>query len=113
MVNQKDIISVESYDEALDRYNKTEYVVLSRDEYNAVTKQALACKVIYSTDVKPYLIPIIVNGLRRNSKIDTLNIYTIRDRTVTDESPTVLGQVSDKEFLQIAQTHLLNYNFKT
>lgn len=111
-MKQKDIISVESYDEALDRYSKREYVVLSRDEYNFVTKQALACKVIYSTDVKPYLIPIIVSGLRRNSKVDTLNIYTIREGTVAIESITTLGQVSNKDFLQIGQAHLLNYNLK-
>lgn len=62
-MKQKDIISDESYDEALDRHSKREYVALSRDEYNFVTKQALLCKVVYSTDVKPYLIPVIVNGL--------------------------------------------------
>lgn len=73
---------------------------MSRDEYNFVTKQALTCKVVYSTDVKPYLIPIIVSGLRRNSKVDTLNIYTIREDTVAIESIANLGQVSDKEFLQ-------------
>lgn len=110
-MKQKDIISVESYNEALDRHSKREYVVLSRDEYNIVTKQALVCKVVYLTDVKPYLIPVSVNGLRRNSKVDTLNIYTIHEDAVATESITTLGQVSDKEFLQIGQAYLLNYNF--
>jgi|SRR5699024_4521843 len=111
-MKQKDIISVESYDEALDRYSKTEYVVLSRNEYNIAMKQALVCKVVYSTDVKPYLIPIIISGLRRNSRVDTLNIYTIREGAVADKSITILGQVSDKEFLQIGQAYLLNYNLQ-
>lgn len=111
-MKQKDVISVESYNEALDRYSKMEYVILSRDEYSVAMKQALACKVVYSTDVKPYLIPIIVSGLRRNSKVDTLNIYTIHEETVVIESIANLGQVSDKEFLQIGQVYLLNYNLK-
>jgi len=50
--------------------------------------------------------------LRRNSKVDTLNIYTIHEGTVATESITTLGQVSDKEFLQIGQDYLLNYNLK-
>lgn len=87
-------------------------MVLSRDEYNFVTKQALTCKVVYSTDVKPYLIPIIVSGLRRNSRVDTLNVYTIYDNRIADESITTLDQVSNKEFLQIGQAHLLNYNLQ-
>lgn len=110
-MKQKDVISVESYDKVLDRYSKTEYVVLSRDEYNIAMKQALVCKVVYSTDVKPYLIPIIVSGLRRNSKVDTLNIYTIREGTVAIESIANLGQVSDKDFLRIALAFNLNFNF--
>ena len=87
-------------------------MVLSRDEYKFAVKQILECKVIYLTNVNPYLISIIVSGLRGNSRVDTLNVYTIYDNRIADESITTLDQVSNKEFLQIGQAHLLNYNLQ-
>ena len=78
MVNQKGVITVELYNKEFNRYSKSEYVIISRDEYNRVTKQFLACKIVYSKNVKPYIVPIKVSGLRRNSKVNTLNIHTIK-----------------------------------
>lgn len=109
MVKQKDIISVESYNEELDRYNKTEYVVLSRDEYNVVTKQFLTCEIIYTKEKKPYFIPIQVPVLRRNSKVNTLYIYTLKNET--GSSKERVGEITTNEFLKIAQATLLNFNF--
>ena len=110
-MKQKDVISVESYDEVLDRYSKTEYVVLSRDEYNVVMKQILACKIIYITDVKPYFIPIRIPGLRRNSKVNTLNIYTLEFTNILKIKSESIGEISSKEFLEIAQAVSLNFEF--
>lgn len=111
MVNQKEIISVELYNEGLDRHSKSDYVVISRDEYNRVTKQFLACEIVYAEDVKPYFIPIKVTGLRRNSKVNTLNIYTVKKNSGSDTPQEHIGEVSNKEFLQIAQAFQLNFNF--
>jgi len=113
MVKQKDVISVELYNDELDRHSKSEYVVISRDEYNSVTMQLLACEIVYSEETKPYLIPIKVTGLRRNSKVNTLNVNTIKKNSELTESQEHIGEVSNKEFLQIAQAFELNFNFQT
>lgn len=65
MVKQKEIIAVELHDKELNRYSKTEYAVISREEYNKVTKHFVACEVVYSTNIRPYFIPIKVTGLRK------------------------------------------------
>ncbi|HLQ96051.1 MAG TPA: hypothetical protein VK108_06670 [Pseudogracilibacillus sp.] len=51
MVKQKDIVSIETYNKETDRYSKTYYIVISRDEYNKFTNQFLACEIIYSKEV--------------------------------------------------------------
>ncbi len=110
-MKQKDVISVETYDEVLDRYNKTEYVVLSRDEYNLAVKQVLVCRVIYVTDMKPYFIPIRIPGLRRNSKVNTLNISTLEFANYLKVKSESIGEISNREFLEIAQAVSLNFKF--
>lgn len=111
MVNQKSVISVEFYDEKLDRYSKSEYVVISRDEYNSLTKQLLVCELVYTEDVKSYFVPIKVSGLRRNSKVYTFNIYTLSKLNSNDLTYEFIGSVSNQEFLKIAQAVSLNFNF--
>lgn len=78
MVNQKGVITVDLYNMEFNRYSKSEYVIISRGEYNILTKQFLACRIVYSKNVEPYLVAIKVSGLRRNSKINTLNIHTLK-----------------------------------
>lgn len=112
MVKQKEIVTVELYNDEFDRHSKSEYVVISRDEYNSVTKQFLACEIIYSEETKPYFIPIKITGLRRNSKVNTLNVYTIKKTNEFDVSLEHVSEVSNKEFLQIAQAFKLNFNFQ-
>src|SRR5699024_2614496 len=111
MVNQKGVITVELYNKEFNRYSKSEYVIISRDEYNRVTKQFLACKIVYSKNVKPYIVPIKVSGLRRNSKVNTLNIHTIKQSSNSDPTHKFIGEISNKEFLKIAQAVYLNFNF--
>lgn len=113
MVKQKEVISVELYNDELDRHSKSDYVVISRDEYNSVMKQFLACEIVYTEETKAYFIPIKVTGLRRNSKVNTLNVYTIKKNINSNESQEQIGEVSNKEFLQIAQAFELNFNFQT
>lgn len=87
------------------------YVIISRNEYNSVTKQFLACKTVYSKNVKPYLAPIKVSGLRRNSKVNTLNIHTLKQRSNSDLTHEFIGEITNKEFLKIAQAVSLKINF--
>jgi len=111
MINQKGVITVELYNKEFNRYSKSEYVIISRNEYNSVTKQFLACKIVYSKNVKPYIVPIKVSGLRRNSKVNTLNIYTLKQSSNSDPTHKLIGEITNKEFLMIAQAVSLNFNF--
>lgn len=110
MIKQKAVISVESYDSKLDQYSKLEYVVISRDEYNALTKQLLVCQIVNIENVKSYFVPIKVSGLRRNSNVYTFNIYTL-NKIKSNDSYEFIGTVSNQEFLKIAQAVALNFNF--
>lgn len=101
MVKQKDVVSIEITNEETDRYSKTDYVVVSRDEYSKYTNQFLACKIIYSKEAKLYLIPIHVSGLRRYSKVNTLSIYTLK-KNEAGSSQKYIGKIFTNEFLQIA-----------
>lgn len=40
MINQKGVIKVELYNKALNRYSKSEYAIISRNEYNSVTNSS-------------------------------------------------------------------------
>lgn len=111
MVNQKGVITVEMYKKEFNRYSKSEYVIISRNEYNSVTKESLACKIVYSKNVKPYLVPIKVSGLRRNSKVNTLNTHTLNHSCNSDLTHELIGEITNKEFLMIAQAVSLNFNF--
>lgn len=107
----KGVITVELYNKELNRYSKSEYVIISRNEYNSVTRQFLACKIVYSKNVKPFIVPIKVSGLRRNSKVNTLNIHTLRQGSNSDPTYEFIGEITNKEFLMIAQAVSLNFNF--
>lgn len=111
MVNQKAVISVEFYDEKLDRFSKSEYIVISRDEYNSLTKQLLVCEIVYTEKIKSYFVPIKVSGLRRNSKVHTFNIYTLNKIKSLNSSYEFIGTVSKQEYLKIAQAVTLNFDF--
>lgn len=58
MVNQKGVITVDLYNKEFNCYSKSEYIIISRKEYNILTKQLLVCKIVYSKNIKPYLVPI-------------------------------------------------------
>lgn len=110
-MKQKEVVTVELHDEELNRFSKSEYVIISRDEYSRLSKQFLACEIVYSEDIKPYLIPISVRGLRRNSKVNTLSIHTLKKKSNSDTTHECIGGISNKEFLKIAQAVSLNFNF--
>lgn len=111
MFDQKAVISVELYNHKLDQFSKSEYVIISRNEYNALTKQILVCQIVYNEKVKSYLIPIKVRGLRRNSKVYTFNIYTLNKIKSLDSSYENIGTILNQKFLKIAQAVSLNFNF--
>src|SRR5699024_12169682 len=96
-IKQKGIITDELYNKEFNRYSKSEYVIISRNENNSVTKQFLACKIVYSKNVKPYIVPIKVSGLRRNSKVNTLNIYTLKKSSNSDQTHEVIIEIKKKE----------------
>src|SRR5699024_12865913 len=110
MINQKGVITVELYNKEFNRYSKSEYVIISRNEYNSVTKQFLACKIVYSKNVKPYIVPIKLSGLRRNSKVNTLNIYTLKQSSNSESTHKLIGVITNKVFLIIPQAVSLNFN---
>lgn len=111
MINQKGVITVDLYNKEFNRYSNSEYVIISRNEYNSITKQFIACEIVYSENIKPYLVPIKVSGLRRNSKVNTLNIHTLNHSNNSDLTHELIGEITNKEFMQIAQAVSLNFNF--
>src|SRR5699024_12470390 len=111
MINQKGVITVELYNKEFNRYSKSEYVIISRNEYNSVTKQFLACKIVYSKNVKPYIVPIKLCGLRRNSKVNTLNIYTLKQSRNSHPTHKLIDEMTNKESFMIAQALYVHFHF--
>ncbi|XJS10169.1 type II toxin-antitoxin system PemK/MazF family toxin [Aerococcaceae bacterium WGS1372] len=110
-MKQKEVVTVELYDNESNSFKKSEYVVISRDEYHSLTKRSLACEIVYSDATEPFIIPIKVSGLRRTARVNTLLIYTLKQGNGSKSTHEFIGEISNKEFLKIAQAVSLNFNF--
>ena len=82
--------------------------IKNSDEYKTYVSKK---EIVYSNEKKPYYIPIKKKGLRGNSQVNTLNAYVFKE-IWSDEKLDfkMLGNVSDQEFLMIAQAFNLNFN---
>lgn len=87
-------------------------VVISRDEYNRSSNLVILCPITSTRKDRPYFVDLSNPSLSQGSKVNTKQVYSL-DVTVDGGSNVeVIGQISKKELIDIAQHFLLNFNFQ-
>lgn len=104
MFKKMDILSLEQAD-GTNKKQKKEFLILSRNSYNDVTNCYLVCHIEYTKIHAPYLIPILVKGLRQISKINTLSL----EKVSSDNNFIRVGKISEVELFKITQALILNF----
>lgn len=86
-------------------------VVISRDEYSFVSDLIIVCPITSSDKERPYLVPIVNEGLKANSKVNTKQVYSLDYSERAGRNVQIIGKITNKELTNIAQHFLLNFNF--
>lgn len=86
-------------------------LVLSRTEYNLSSNLIIVCPITSTTKERPYFLPIKNEALMKDSKVNTKQVYSLDYTAAGNRNVKVIGKVETKEFLNIAQHFLLNFNF--
>lgn len=86
-------------------------VVMSRDEYSLASNLVIVCPITTSDKERPYLVPINNESLKVNSKVNTKQVYSLDYSERGGRNVQIIGKVTNKEMLNIAQHFLMNFNF--
>ncbi len=86
-------------------------IVISRDEYALSSRLIIVCPITSSSKDRPYFVDIQHEKLKVDSKVNTKQLYTLDYNTHGGRNVEVLGKVSKKEMIKIAQHVLMNFNF--
>lgn len=86
-------------------------VVISRDEYSSSSNLMMVCPVTSTDKKRPYFVEINHEKLKSGSKVNAKQIYTMDYTIRGGREVEVIGKVSKKEMINIAQHVLMNFNF--
>ncbi|WP_137664788.1 type II toxin-antitoxin system PemK/MazF family toxin [Enterococcus hulanensis] len=86
-------------------------VVISRDEYSLSSNLIIVCPVTSTDKNRPYFVSIDNEALKSGSKVNAKQIYTLDFTKRGGRNVEILGKVSTREFTNIAQHVLMNFNF--
>ena len=86
-------------------------VVISRDEYSKVSNLIIVCPITSSDKERPYFVPINNERLKVNSKVNTKQVYSLDYSKRGGRNVQIIGQITNKEMMNIAQHFLMNFNF--
>lgn len=87
-------------------------VVTSRDEYNRSFNLVILCPITSTRKDHPYFVDLSNPSLRQGSKVNTKQVYNFDVTVDGGRNVEVIGQISKKELIDIAQHFLLNFNFQ-
>ncbi|MGM0338837.1 type II toxin-antitoxin system PemK/MazF family toxin [Enterococcus sp. AZ007] len=87
-------------------------VVISRDEYSLSSNLIIVCPITSSNKNRPYFVEIVNNALKSGSKVNTKQVYTMDFTARGGRNVEIIGEVSKKAFLNIAQHVQMNFNFQ-
>lgn len=89
-------------------------LVMSRNNYNLASNLVIVCPITTTSKQRPYLIPLhseIQNRiLKPNSKVNTMQVYTLDVTPEGHRRPEYLGRLNRTEFLMISERFLQNFN---
>lgn len=86
-------------------------IVMSRDEYNLSSNLIIVCPITSTTKERPYFVSIDHEELNSNSKVNTKQVYSLDYTQQGDRNIEIIGNVINREFMNIAQHFMLNFNF--
>lgn len=86
-------------------------VVISRDEYSLASTLIIVCPITSSKQDRPYFVELDNDVLKTGSKVNTKQVYSLDYTENGGRNIEILGEVTHKELLNIAQHFLLNFNF--
>ncbi|MDT2597284.1 type II toxin-antitoxin system PemK/MazF family toxin [Enterococcus dongliensis] len=86
-------------------------LVMSRDEYNKSGRLIIVCPITSTEKKAPYLIPINSDVFKKESKVNIRQVYSLDYTKEGNRNVKVLGNLDRKDFLQVAQIFLQNFNF--
>lgn len=86
-------------------------VVISRDEYNLASNLIIVCPITSTDKQRPYFVPINNENLTPNSKVNAKQVYSLDYTERGGRNVEIIGNITNKELINIAQHFLLNFNF--
>ncbi|MBO1307678.1 type II toxin-antitoxin system PemK/MazF family toxin [Enterococcus sp. 669A] len=86
-------------------------VVISRTEYNQASNLIIVCPITSSTKARPYFVEINNESLKTGSKVNTKQVYSLDYTSAGGRNVKVIGQLTKRELLNVAQHFMLNFNF--
>ena len=112
MIKQRDIVTIDFEPSKGSEVRKRRpAIAISRDEYNHSSSLIIVCPITSTTKTRPYFIPIASEVLNKQSKVNTKQVYSLDYTKKGNRNVEVIGRLEEKEFLNIAQHFLLNFNF--
>lgn len=112
MIKQRDIVTIDfELSEGSEIRERRPALVMSRDEYNLSSNLIILCPITSTNKVRPYFISIDSEVLINQSKVNTKQVYSLDFTKKGNRNVKILGQLEEKQFLNIAQHFLLNFNF--
>ena len=112
MIRQGDIVTI-NFDPSRgsEIQKRRPALVMSRNEYNLSSNLIIVCPITSTTKQRPYFLPISSEALQKDSKVNTKQVYSLDYTSEGNRNVKVIGKVDMKEFLNIAQHFMLNFNF--
>lgn len=112
MIRQGDIVTI-NFDpsKGSEIQKRRPAIVMSRDEYNLSSSLIIVCPITSTDKLRPYFIPINSKVLQKDSKVNTKQVYSLDYTDKGNRNVKVIGKVEMKEFLNVAQHFMLNFNF--
>lgn len=86
-------------------------IVISRDEYNWSSNLIIVCPITSTNKERPYFVSISNQNLKSNSKVNTKQVYSLDYTQDGGRGIEIIGRVTNRELMNVAQHFMLNFNF--
>ncbi|MBO1298641.1 MULTISPECIES: type II toxin-antitoxin system PemK/MazF family toxin [unclassified Enterococcus] len=87
-------------------------IVISRDEYSYSSNLIIVCSIMSINKNRPYFVDIKHEKLTHGSRVNTKQVYTLDYSEQGGRKIEVLGKISQRDLINVAQHFLMNFNFQ-
>ncbi|WP_086315716.1 type II toxin-antitoxin system PemK/MazF family toxin [Enterococcus sp. 7F3_DIV0205] len=112
MIKQRDIVTIDFEPAKGSEIKKRRpALVMSRDEYNLSSNLITVCPITSTKSNHPYFVSITSEAFEKESTVNTKQVYSLDFTEKGGRNVQVIGHLKAKDFLNVAQHFLLNFNF--